>query len=481
MLQYKDIKNLSELSTTFCDNHKRAEFFFRFVDILNIGKFHRIFSHAKQKGISPVFIIKTLFSFPFIGQRTVHSFLNNYWNGFAGFGKDAYYRLKNNPGINWRVFLFAVAKQFVCGIKSKAGNMCGIRAFVFDDTPIAKTGSQIEGTSKIWDHVAKKHILGFQLLVMGLYDGTVFVPLNFSFHREKGRNKKKPFNLAPKDYRKQFNKKRPKETPGAKRKKELDTSKIASAIKMVKDAVKQGITAGYVLTDSWFTCWDMVKTALDSNMHYIGMFSKVKTLFGYRGKRYTYKAIRKSNRKNMKRNKRFNLYYIRTVVEWNGEKIVLYCTRKGKNGNWKTLISTDLSADFTKTLEAYQVRWTIEVFFKECKQLLGLGKSQSNDFDAQIADTTITVLQYLFLAIQNKTDKYESIGALFKDTKAEKLELKLHERLIGLLVAVLEIIGEIFEQADSEEVISKIINDEKAFERIIKILGTQKYDLASAA
>ena len=32
----------------------------------------------------------------------------------------------------------------------------------------------------------------------------------------------------------------------------------------------------------------------------------------------------------------------------------------------------------------------ISNFFKEAKQLLGLGKCQSNDFDAQIADATIT-------------------------------------------------------------------------------------------
>jgi len=260
-----------------------------------------------------------------------------------------------------------VARQFVSTTEKRDDNIAGkapcISAFIFDDTPIAKTGYKIEGTSKVWNHVVKKHILGFQLLVMGLYDGTIFIPVNFSFHREKGKNKKKPFNLAPKHFKKQFNKKRPKETPGARRKKELDTSKIASAIKMVKDAVKHGITANYVLTDSWFTCWEMVKTALDNNMHYIGMFSKVKTLFGYKSKQYTYKEIRKLNKKNMKRNKRFNLYYIRTVVEWNGEKVALYCTRKGKNGNWKTLLSTDLSANFTKTLEVYQIRWTIEVFF----------------------------------------------------------------------------------------------------------------------
>jgi len=106
--------------------------------------------------------------------------------------------------------------------------------------------------------------------------------------------------------------------------------------------------------------------------------------------------------------------------------VVLIFIRKGKKGNWKTLISTDLSLNFNETIEIYQIRWTIEVFFKESKQSLGLGKSQNNDFDAQIADTTIVMVQYLFLALQNRVDKYETLEQLFKGIKENLIELRLH-------------------------------------------------------
>ena len=39
-------------------------------------------------------------------------------------------------------------------------------------------------------------------------------------------------------------------------------------------------------------------------------------------------------------------------------------------------------------MEIYSIRWTIEVFFREAKQQLGLGKCKSRDFDAQIASIT---------------------------------------------------------------------------------------------
>ena len=251
---------------------------------------------------------------------------------------------------------------------------------------------------------------------------------------------------------------------------------------MVASAVKQNIKAEYVLADSWFTCWEFVKTTIENGMTYIGMFSKVKTLFTYRNKKLTYGKIRRLNQKKTKRNRRFNIYYIRTVVEWNGQYVVLLFTRKGKNGKWKCLISTDLSLSVTKILEIYQIRWTIEVFFKECKQSLGLGKSQSNDFDAQIADTTITMVQYLFLALQNRIDKYETLGLLFNGTKENLVELRLHERLVALLIAIIDIIMCLFdEHSDEETIMLKAINNDDALTKLLKLMGTHDDTWKNAA
>ena len=149
--------------------------------------------------------------------------------------------------------------------------------------------------------------------------------------------------------------------------------------------------------------------------------------------------------------------------------------------NWRTIISTDLKLNFNDTVEIYQIRWSIEVFFKESKQMLGLGKSQSNDFDAQIADTTICMVQYIFLALRNRIDKYESLGKLFENTKADVIELRLQERLIALLIAILEVIVTLFEQLDEQDVIKKIINDEQAFEKIRLLINPHQNKLKSVA
>jgi hypothetical protein len=486
MLQSENIKNLSELNQSFIDKHKKSEFFLKFIDILKLGKFHAVFSTAKVKGIASVLLIRILITFPFIDQKNVHSFTNSFWSSYFNFGKDAYYRLKNNERINWRSFLTSVTLQLLHTLSEQQVTKTDdasdvIKAFIFDDTVIAKTSDKTEGVSKIWNHVIQKHVLGYVLLVMGYYNGSVFIPLNFSFHREKGKNKKRPYSLTPSHLKNQFRKKRDKNTSGYQRKKELDISKIKSMVKMLKQAVSKGIDAQYVLTDSWFTCWETVHAAIENNLIYIGMFSKIKTKFTYNNKSYNYNQIRGLNRNNIKRNKRYNLYYIRTVVLWKDKPIVLYFTRKGKRGNWKVLLNTDLSASFSDTIAIYQVRWSIEVFFKECKQSLQLGKCQSKNLDAQIADTTLTFIQYQFLAIRNQLDRYESLGALIRNTKAEKLELKLHERLIALLIGILEHLSNLLEDTDFDLLMSKLINDEKVFKQIKILIELENQQHSQAA
>ena len=42
-----------------------------------------------------------------------------------------------------------------------------IRALIFDDSPIEKSGKKIEGVSKMHDHVTGRFLFGYKLLVCG--------------------------------------------------------------------------------------------------------------------------------------------------------------------------------------------------------------------------------------------------------------------------------------------------------------------------
>ena len=81
---------------TFVDQHNKSDFFSRYIKILKIGKSHSVFSPVKTKGISAMLILKVLIAIPFLGQKSVHSLVNSDWTKYVNFGKDTYYRLKNN-------------------------------------------------------------------------------------------------------------------------------------------------------------------------------------------------------------------------------------------------------------------------------------------------------------------------------------------------------------------------------------------------
>ena len=158
------------------------------------------------------------------------------------------------------------------------------------------------------------------------------------------------------------------------------------------------------------------------------------------------------------------------LVCFNGIEIKMFFSRKGTNGKWRVFITTDTELSFIKMIEIYQIRWTIEVFFKESKQLLGLGKCQSNDFDSQIADITITMIQHILLTLKYRFEVYESKGGLFKHVKENIIQHRLDQRLWGLFIELIRIIEVLFDEIDEMEMLEKILKDERAYQLIKKLI-----------
>jgi len=119
--------------------------------------------------------------------------------------------------------------------------------------------------------------------------------------------------------------------------------------------------------------------------------------------------------------------------------VKLYICRFPYQKKWRIFISTDTSLSFTQMLEIYSTRWTIEVMFKELKQHLQLGKCQSQDFDAQIASVTISLILYIFLAYFRRNEAYESWGGLFDMIKNDISEKNLAQRIWELFDELLQL------------------------------------------
>ena len=457
MLRNKDIAKIQEIKTLFTDSWIQPEFFSKQIELFNFTKASKIFKAIKKSGVPVWDIIKLLLILPFSNAHSIHSLYSTKMAPEVKGQKDIYYRLLGNQKINWRNILLLFVKRYL-KLDDKFSKSTGeTKCLIFDDTEIVKTGKAIEGVSKIHSHLTRSFNFGFKLLVAGYWNGSVFIPVDFSFHRENKDNAKKKYGLSKKEYKNQKKTKRENGLPVLRRFKELNSKKNDIIVQMFKRINQRKILVDYILIDSWFTTITLLAKFMETNksINVIGMYkynSKVKI----GDKEKTIKQLRNSKR-GIKRSRRTGFYHMSFVGEINGLTVKIFLTRKGENGAWHTIISTDTSLSFNRMIEIYNIRWSIEVFFKEAKQLLDLGKSQSTNFDVQVAQTTITMIQYLLISLKYRVEAYETINGLFKDVKQDYIEHKLNERLMSVIIEILLVLDFLGVEFDYEITISNLI------------------------
>lgn len=415
----------------------------RFLGGRKVGSALKALRALKTQGYGAHELLTLMILMPLLGVFSLHSFLESSLASLSLARKDAFYRLCNNPMVDWRRLHFGFVKQFLsmsgahAPVESTGGKP---RCWVVDDTIGEKTGLTIEGVGMLFDHVSHRYVLGLKYLFLGLWDGTSFIPVDFSIHRERGKNKKKPFGLRMKDFARRFATTRPGKSPAQSRLTELDTDKVSGTIKMLKRAAKHGIAADYLLVDSWFVCDGLIKFVTESKHigNLLGQCKNDKRKYLYQGVEYAGEALKKKLLTKWKRCRTLKMDYLQVDVAYKGTALRLFFTRRHGSTSERLLVTTDLGLSFTRAFEIYAIRWTIEVYFKESKQLLGLGNCQSPNFAAQVAAATICMMQYLALANQKRIGAYKTIGGLFRECKQRAIEALLSERILALILQVLD-------------------------------------------
>jgi hypothetical protein len=463
------IGNLSELENVLCDFEKTNKGVLDFIPAFGLGRLLCKFNTLKTKGFSVSMLFLTLLLLRLRGEsinRMSDPFLNKV-------DDNTLYRILNNPMVDWRRLLLAFAKQFKKQVESKGDPHEGFSCFIVDDTDLPKTGKTFEYISRIFSHVNKKCNLGYKLLLLAWWDGKSLISCDFSLHREAGRLGN--FGLSPKERKNQFKKTRSSSCPSIARIKELDESKVINTISMLKRAVKNGFKADYVLMDSWFVTDFLIKSIRgikNGSMHVLGLCKLDKRQYLIQNKKFNAKElIVKHERKAKKYSRNYRSHYIPLVVDYKGEAVKLFFIKYNNAPHWSLLLTTDLKLNFTKAIERYQIRWSIEVLFKECKQYLGLGRSQNTDFDGQIADTTLVFVTHTILSLQKRFGSYETMGGLFRQIQQGLLEMTLWQRLMRAFIQLVMHLLD-FLCIDVEETMRKISENshDKRFAQIMLAL-----------
>jgi hypothetical protein len=444
MLQYKSTNIIGELQIYFSSSEKAVTTLFQNLRSLKIYStpFRTIDKCNTQYCGKHLFTLLLLF--PFFTVKDVSHFNQTSVYQLYKCGKDVFYEFLKNSVINWRKLSYQITKQFIrkANSNSDKADTNPIRCLIADDTDLPKRGRCFELLSRIYSHVTHTYNYGFKGLFLCFHDGKSLFNLDFSLHGEKGDDPEKPYGLTKKQQKKRFkNKRRPKKSSSQQRVNEYFETKIDMLITMIRTAIVQDIRFDYLLTDSWFTCFKLIKFIVTRKIkcHFLGMVKSNKTKYNYKGKMLTINQIRDclKHSKKARANKKLNCKFYEVEVDFKGISVKLFYCKMTKRSKWHCLLTTNLTLDFEQAFEIYATRWTIEVFFKECKQLLRLGKCEARSFEAQIAATTLCMLQYNQLSMVKRLEAYESLGALFRQTTAETIELTVKERIYLIIIEIL--------------------------------------------
>ncbi len=568
MQQLKDTKKPGEFEKFIDSDSKTGLCLEEVLKFFEIRRIFKQFESVKQGGIDVVHVLTALLVMLFYNGRNIHNFFSRQFGKLAGIkgGKNPYYDLLGNEHICWRSILYLFAMRYLNLARRIRVDKGQTRALIFDDSPLEKKGKKIEGVSKIHDHVTGRFIFGYKVLVCGYWDGGNFAPVDFSLHRERGkeldkararrnrarqkfrkarsayqghkkrhnkargklralrnetgnagkqdverlenyvaRSKKKLsklrekmkgaeaelegkeelvkekqktaplYGLPPSKYRKQYKKDRSKDSPGYRRKKEAGQSKSGNVLNMLRRAVKRGFVFDYVLFDSWFFSKEIlvcIESFHSRCIKLIAMVKMNKTLYKGCLDNREGKAgeLRKKHHKKSKRSRKFNATYIRVPVWYGNRRLNLFFVRIGNGTKWRCMATNDLNLGFNKLMEIYHIRWSIEVFFKDAKQYLQLGKCQCNNFDSQIGAATLAMMQYIMLLLYKQMHYGQSLGSIFDMLGTQAQQENISRYLLELFWEVIIRIGKVL-KVDCFELFEEILSDNQRADEIMKLFS----------
>jgi hypothetical protein len=432
-------KNISEIDT-YCSNSTVLLKTFRLLlKEFDLSYINSLLSKSKLKGVNSNKIFQVLFVLPFLDIKNSHQLMLSGYCKEVDFKKDVFYDFFKNERINWRKITSLFANQFLKIVNKKGDNSDSKSpiCFIVDDSLLDKSGKKTEFVGKVFDHCSHTYKLGIKMLTLGCWDSKNFIPLDFSVHNEPGKNKAR--GLKSNELKNQFTKQRSPETAGFERVQEVSNCKIDTAISMIKRAIKNTIIPKFVLADSWFISEKFIreiqelKTKNKKAINVIGLM-KSNRIISLNGKKINTSNVPEVKQKQIKFSKKMNCHYLSFSVNYKGIKMRIFWVKyKGQN-SWKTLISTDETLTFIQAMKYYQIRWSIEVFFKDCKQNLSLNKCQSIDFDSFIATISICYMNYIAISLRRRFDAYETFGELFRGFNDLVLEETLIEKMWSFLI-----------------------------------------------
>lgn len=425
--------------------------------IQRLGLFGILSRHGvgKRSGEKIPQLVFAVLVWPFLGVDSISSFCGKMIGNFYAGGKDVIYRFLRREDINWRAICFSAARAVYGRHALDAGSNT---AFVVDDTLKHRRGKKVEGVSSHFDHTECRHVLGQQVLQLGLATTKGFLPLFQQIYI----GSKKVQGLAC-----DFKDKRSAVAKDFKTAKEKNKNEMLRA--MLRKAVRQGIKAVHLLGDTWFGNKGNLRTAIELGLTAIFMMKRGNLTYRFQGRNYTAKTLYALVKRRMKATpgQRFLTYALVVGIDlsedgkvpnWVPVKLLFSKPRRENNDAWVVLVCTDTTYSPERILEIYALRWSIEVYFKEVKQGMGWMKEQSGRYTTHYASIHLAALRYLLVYSLMLDDGRLRFGEMRNRISGAVEQLGFAAVLWGFFKALLNGVLDRFQQTLGKETLAALKN-----------------------
>jgi hypothetical protein len=245
----------------------------------------------------------------------------------------------------------------------------------------------------------------------------------------------------------------------------MDKNKLEKTLSMLKEAKKKFRDVTYAIYDSWFAfnsfILDVKSLGLESICQLKNMPKANK--YQYNGNNYSLKAlfcIAESKMRTVK-NQGYKQAVLKVLIPQTDVSLKIIFVHNEGELNWHAFASTNIKLNAKNILEIYSKRWSIEVFFKNCKQYLNFGKEQMSNLDSIIASDALVFMRYLILTYLSSKTEDGFFNILEKNRINSKMltyGMRLLNYFLNQLKYMVEQICKLIEDGNTSEAIDALKN-----------------------
>ena len=167
---------MSSIPQNHCNENELIDCVQRFFSKHRIGKLLARCNGMKEKGVSPVSLLRYKLSNIFVGrsiymQQRTGSFKED-------FSKNTFYRFLNSTKTNWLPFTSLLTADIVNQDLKDLTDDNRKNVFIIDDSLFRRTScKKTELGSKVFDHTDMRFKKGFRILTLSCSDGNTLIPV----------------------------------------------------------------------------------------------------------------------------------------------------------------------------------------------------------------------------------------------------------------------------------------------------------------